>query len=134
MFILYYLKNFFNLLFFKAFFKYKMSDSFFLVCFIILFSFLCLFFVSIFVTILGRLTIFVFFIFSNFLNLILTLIENWFLKNFFYLIIDLIFFLHRIRFSFFSGVPTSSKPFICSFVIRCLLGFLPKFAAVSFII
>ena len=104
MFILYYLKNFFNLLFFKAFFKYKMSDSFFLVCFIILFSFLCLFFVSIFVTILGRLTIFVFFIFSNFLNLILTLIENWFLKNFFYLIIDLIFFLHRIRFSFFSGV------------------------------
>lgn len=95
--------NLLNLLFFKAFSKYKLSDLsylYFVVAFI--FSFVSLLLVLLVFFVLLKL-IELLKIINTFINLILFSFRNWILSHFFSFFLDFLFFIHRIRFVFFSG-------------------------------
>jgi hypothetical protein len=101
--IFFVLSSFINLLFFKVFSKYKFSDLSFLF-FIFIFINIFLLLISIFfvLVIFIKLVEFVKII-EGFLNFIILNFRNWFLSHFFLFFLDFLFFIHKIRFIFFSG-------------------------------
>lgn len=98
-----FLLNFINLLFFKAFLKFKISDVsyfYFIVVSVFFFFFIIVIFFLYFIFF--KLTQFLKLV-NNFIILIFSNLRNWVLNHFFLFFLDFLFFIHKTRFVLFSG-------------------------------